>query len=136
MASGLYTKGKQSLLDGTVNMEADTIKIALVANSYTANLSTDQYYSTISSAVQGTPQTLASKTFTDGAFDAADVTFTSLPGGATINALVVYEDTGVAGTSSLIAYIDSASAGLPTTPGAGASVAVTFDNGANKIFKL
>jgi hypothetical protein len=48
--------------------------------------------------------------------------------------LVIYQDTGVEGTSRLIGYYDVAT-GLPITPNGG-DVTVTLDNGANKIFAL
>lgn len=81
----------------------------------------------------GTPQTLASKTSTAGVADAADITFTAVSG-ATVEALIIYKDTGVSSTSNLIAYIDSAT-GLPATPNGG-DITVTWDNSANRIFKL
>ena len=49
-------------------------------------------------------------------------------------AIVVYKDTGTENTSTLIAYIDTGT-GLPTPAGVN-SIAVSWDNGANKIFKL
>ena len=68
-----------------------------------------------------------------GVADAADILFTAVTG-ATVEALVIYRDTGTPGTSRLIAYIDSAT-GLPFAP-SGADVTVQWDNGINKIFKL
>ena len=68
-----------------------------------------------------------------GVADAADTTFTSVSGD-TVEAIVLYKDTGDAATSPLIAYIDTAT-GLPLTPNGG-DVTITWDNGANKIFKL
>ena len=68
-----------------------------------------------------------------GAADANDVTFTSVTG-ASIEAIVLYKDTGTDSTSPLIAFIDTAT-GLPITPNGG-DIIVTWDNGANKIFKL
>ena len=81
---------------------------------------------TLSSAFTG-------KATTGGAADANDVTFTSVTG-ASIDAIVLYKDTGTDSTSPLIAFIDTAT-GLPITPNGG-DIIVTWDNGANKIFKL
>lgn len=78
--------------------------------------------------------TLASKTTTAGVLDAGDVTFTAVAAGAACDMVLLYKDTGVAGTSRLIAKIDSAT-GLPVTPNGG-DILVAWDNGANKIFKL
>ena len=72
-------------------------------------------------------------TTTAGVADAADITFTTVTGDES-EALVIYKHTGTDGTSNLIAYIDTAT-GLPVTPGGG-DITVTWDDGANKIFKL
>ena len=133
MANTLYDLGRQAFLDADIDWSSDTIKVALVdTGTYTFSQS-HQYYSSVSSAVVNTPQTLSSKTSTSGVADAADVTFTAVSG-STVEALVIYKDTGSAATSPLIAYIDTAT-GLPATPNGG-DITVTWDNGANKIFKL
>lgn len=136
MANALYDKGRQAFLEGGIAYLTDTIKIALVKNTYTPNIATHQFYSDITpgSNVIGTPQMFASKTSTNGVADAADVTFTAVTTGSTVSYLVIYRDTGVAGTSPLIALIDSAT-GLPVSTN-GSDINVVFDSGSNKIFKL
>jgi type IV secretory pathway VirB2 component (pilin) len=84
-------------------------------------------------AIVATSGNLASKTSTNGVADAADITFTAVTGDVS-EALVIYKDTGVAATSPLLAFIDTAT-GLPVTPNGG-NINVVFDNGTNKIFKL
>ncbi|MNC44515.1 hypothetical protein D3C75_934250 [compost metagenome] len=61
------------------------------------------------------------------------MTFTAVTG-ASIEAIVIYADTGTESTSPLIAFIDTAT-GLPITPNGG-DIIVTWDNGTNKIFKV
>ena len=80
----------------------------------------------------GTPQTLGSKTYTNGTFDAADSTFSAVSG-ASVEALVIYIDTGSAATSPLVAYIDTGVTGLPVTPNGG-DIAVAWN--ASGIFAL
>ena len=48
---------------------------------------------------------------------------------------MLFKHTGSDATARLICYIDTAT-GLPFTPAAGQAVAITWDNGSNKIFKL
>jgi hypothetical protein len=79
-------------------------------------------------------QTLASKTITDGVADAADVTFTTISGTAIAAVILFHEVTAVDTDRWLLAYIDTAT-GLPVTPNGG-NITITWDNGANKIFKL
>lgn len=56
-------------------------------------------------AVVGTAQTLTSPTVTAGVADAADVTYSSVTG-ATVEAILIYKDTGTASTSRVAALID------------------------------
>lgn len=134
MANALYAKGKEKILSGSINLPSDTIKAALLSSAYTANLSTDEFWSGISANVLNTPQTLASKSVTGGVFDAADVTFTAVTSGSTVKAVVLYKDTGTASTSPLLAYIDTIT-GFPLATNGG-DITVTWDNGSYKIFSL
>lgn len=119
MANALYDLGRESFLKGEISWSGDNIKTVLVDTaSYTANLATDQFLSDIPAGERvATSANLASKTTVDGDADAADVTFSSVTGDQS-EALVIYQDTGTAGTSRLIAYIDTAT-GLPVTPNGG-----------------
>lgn len=132
MASAIYPKFKESVLQAGANLSSGTVKAALVDTGTYTYSAAHQYYSSVSGVV-GTPQTLGTKTFTNGVFDAADVTYTAVTG-ATVEAVVLYIDTGTPSTSQLIAYIDTAT-GLPATPNGG-DISVTWDNGANKILAL
>ena len=133
MANALYPSFKALLLTGGINLSSDTIKVALVDTGTYTYSSAHDFYNDVSGVV-GTPQTLASKTTTSGVFDAADVTFTAVSG-ATVEAFIIYKDTGSAATSDLIGYFDTAASGLPVTPNGG-NIDIAFDNGANKIFAL
>lgn len=134
MANALYDKGREAFLLGDIDWVADTIKVTLVDSAdYTVDLAAHDFFNDVPSAARVATATLASKTATAGVADAADVTFTSVSGDQS-EALVIWKDTGVESTSALIAYIDTAT-GLPVTP-SGSNITVTWDNGANKIFKL
>lgn len=135
MANALYDLGRQAFLDGDLDWSANNIKVILVDTSgYTVNLATDQFLSIIAgAAIIATSANLSGKTSTAGVADANDVTFNSVSG-ASVEALVIYQDSGSAATSRLIAYIDTAT-GLPVTPNGG-NITVTWDSGANRIFKL
>lgn len=134
MANALYPKWKEQLLQFTANndIEAGTVKVALVDTGIYTYSSAHQFYSSVSSAAVGTPQTIGSKTYVDGVFDGADVTFTAVTGN-TVEALVIYIDTGSAATSPLVAYIDTSVTGLPVTPNGG-DITITWN--ASGIFAL
>lgn len=136
MASGLYDTGREGFLAGTLDWDANTIKVTLVdAADYTVNLATHDFYDDITGAgIVATSGALGSKTTTAGVADAADFTYTAVSGDQS-EALVIWSDTGGASsTDPLIAYIDSGT-GLPVTPNGG-DINVVWDSGANKIFKL
>lgn len=134
MANALYGKGKEKMLSAAINFLTDTLKVALVKNTYTQALTTDEFYSDISTYVLGTPQTLGTKSVTLGVFDAADVTYTAVTTGDTSEGVVIYKDTGVAGTSPLLAYIDTIT-GFPLATNGG-DITVQWDNGTYKILSL
>lgn len=119
MASLMYTKGKEKILSGNINMASDTIKAVFVDSAdYTPNLATHDFLDDVpGGGIVGTAQTLGSKTFTDGTFDAADVTFTGVSGDQ-VEYILIYKDTGSAATSPLICLFDAAT-NLPATPNGG-----------------
>ena len=134
MANAHYAKGKEKILSGAVNYLTDTIKVALVKNTYPQNLATDEFFGQISAYVVGTPQALSNRSVVAGAFDADDVTFLAVTAGDTLEGVVIYKDTGVAGTSPLLHYIDTIT-GFPLATNGG-DITVQWDNGIFKIFSL
>jgi len=134
MANALYAKGKEKILSAAINFAADTIKVALVKNTYPQDLSNDEFFTSISAYVVGTPQTLATKTVAAGVFDAADALFEAVASGDTLEGVVIYKDTGVAGTSALLAYIDTIT-GFPLATN-GSDITIQWSNGAYRIFTL
>lgn len=135
MANTLYDFARQRFLEAQINWMTDTIKVILVdTGAYTPQTAVHQYLSDIpTSARIAGPVTLTGKATTGGAADGSDCTFISVTG-ASIEAIVIYSDSGTESTSPLIAYIDTAT-GLPITPNGG-DIIVTWDNGTNKIFKV
>lgn len=132
MANVLYNKAKESFIsqNPSIDLDTDTIKVALVDTGTYTFSAAHQFYSSVTGVV-GTPATLASKTITNGVFDAADVTFTAVTG-ASVEALVVYKDTGSSATSPLIAFIDTGT-NLPVTPNGGD---ITIQWNASGIFSI
>lgn len=125
MANAIYPKWKEAIIQASTNSSlTGTVKAALVdTGTYTYSAS-HQFYSDLTGVV-GTPQTMATKTYTNGVFDGNDVTYTAVTGNS-VEALVIYIDTGTAGTSRLVAYIDTGVTGLPVTPNGG-DITVTWN---------
>jgi hypothetical protein len=135
MANALYDLARQAFLDGDLDWAANDIKAYLIdVADYTVNLATHDFADDIGAAAKvATSANFGGKTSTAGVADANNITFTAVTGDV-CEAIVIWQDTGNQATSRLIAYIDTAT-GLPVTPNGG-DITVTWDNGANRIFKL
>jgi hypothetical protein len=105
-----------------------------VSSGYTPNVAAHQFLSDIpvGSQVAISPA-FAGKTSTAGVANANNVTCPAVSGAQSLY-IVIYKDTGVAGTSPLLVIFDTAT-NLPVTPNGG-DITVQWDSGTNKIFKL
>lgn len=132
MANQFYPKGAQKLLSGQINLATDTIKMALVPGTYT--FSAAHEFSTDVGPVVGSDQALTNKSVAGGVFDADDVPFGAVASGSTVNALVIFKDTGNPSTSPLLIYLDEV-VGFPLATN-GSEITIPWSNGAAKIFSL
>lgn len=138
MANALYDKGREAFLTKLLDWNNDNIKVVLVdtnnATPYAVDIANHQYLSDIPAGARiATSGNLTGKSALAGVAKASDVTLTAVSG-VTAEAVVIYQDTGTAATSRLIAYIDTGT-GFPLTP-SGGDVVVRFNTGATGIFKL
>lgn len=134
MANSLYNITRQDFLTATTAWTAYSPKVILLKSGYTFD-EAHQFLDEVASAARvGTPQEILTLTANDGKANGSGVTFSSLAVGETVEAILIYHDTGVEATSQLIAYIDDAR-GLPfvTTDG---DLIVQWDVIANAIFRL
>lgn len=132
MSSVLFDSGREGVLDRTIDMTGD-VRAMLVLSSY-AFSAAHKFLADLGAVDNGRTAALASKTYTAGVFDAADTSLTATAATAS-KALVIFQHTGSDATARVIAYIDTAT-GLPFTPAASQNVPITWDNTANRIFKL
>jgi hypothetical protein len=127
MANAIYPKYKETILGaGTnTNLLSGTVKVALVDTGVYTYSAAHQFLTSLTGVV-GTAGTIgATKSVTNGVFDGADVTYTAVTGNS-VEALVIYVDTGTAGTSPLVAYLDTSVTGLPVTPNGG-DITITWN---------
>lgn len=141
-ANALYDLGREGFLAGEIDWDTAGIKVDLVdTGAYTIDLATHKFRSSVPSGARiASSAVLGSKTVAAGVADAADVTYTALTG-TSIELIVIYQASAVGGGADvadtlqrLIAAIDTAT-GLPFTP-SGGDVTITWDNTANRIYKL
>lgn len=141
MANAMYELGREGFLAGEIDWDTAVIKAALI-RTYTPDLNAHKFMSSLPAPV-ATSAAFTSKTVTLGVADAADITFSAVPAGAAIPYVVIFQASAVTGGADvantaqrLIALIDTTTGvTLPITPNGG-DIIISWDNGANKIFKL
>lgn len=135
MANQVYGKGRQNFAAKLIDWVGDNIKAVLVDTAaYALQIDVHEFLSDIPGGARiATSGNLAGKTNVLGVLDADDPTLAAVAG-ASVELVVIYQDTGAAGTSRLIAALDTLT-GLPFAP-SGGDVIVTWANDANKILKL
>lgn len=131
MANAIYPKYKEALIQASANSALNGsgttgVYCALVDTGTYTYSAAHQYYSDLSGVV-GTDQEIgATKTYTNGVFSGANITFPSVTG-ASVEALVIYvKNAGANTTWRLVAYIDTSVTGLPVTPNGG-NISVTWN---------
>lgn len=143
MANALYGLAREKFLGGDLDWDATTTRIALVnttgAGNYTVSIDTHEDLADVTAdgtntLIKEATSSLTSLTKTLGVADAADYTWVDVTGVAS-EAIIIYKYTGAHANDTLIAYIDTATSGLPVTPNGG-DITVQWSSGANKIFKL
>ena len=140
MANTLYDNAREFFATGQINWVSTStiLKVNLVDTAaYTPNFTLNKWITDIPSGSIVGPTvamaTGATRKAVGGACEGGNITFTSVTG-PSIEAIIIWQDTGVAGASPLIAYIDTAT-GLPISPNGG-DIIISWDTGPNKIFKL
>lgn len=134
MANSLYDTARAAFAQAQINWVTDNISVVLVDTAQYTYSATHQFLSSIPAGARTATTSVLSRTVTaNGACDAADTVFSAVSG-ASVEAIVLYKDTGTAATSQLIAYFDTLT-GLPFTP-IGLSVTLTWANDTNAIFRL
>lgn len=116
MADTIFNAFKKKIMDGSIDLDTDTIKVMLLTSSYTPDQDAHDFIDDASAnEVSGAGYTaggaaLASKAVTqddtdnEGVFDADDLTWSS----STITAryAILYKDTGTPATSPVICVFD------------------------------
>lgn len=143
MANDTYASAREGFLLGEINWSTGVFKAYIVdLATYAPDLGVDKWVDDIPDAARvAVSPALTGKTATGGVADADDTTVASVPAGPAVEALVVAQTSAVGGGADvadtaqrLVAYVDTAT-GLPVVPNGG-PMNITWDNGANKIFRL
>lgn len=122
MATIIFNSFKKKIMDGSIDLDTDTIKVSLHTSSYTPDADAHDFWDDTTNEVSSSGSytagiaggvALANKAVTadntddEGVFDADDVSITTFTG--TFKWIVLRKDTGTASTSPLICAIDATS---------------------------
>lgn len=132
MANALYPNFKENILRANIDFDTITLAAVLVDLADYTYSATHEFLSDVPSGARVASVDLASVTVTDGVVDAADATFTSVTGDP-CEAVIIYNNTGTASTSHLVAIYDTGVTGLPVTPNGGN---ITLQFNASGLFSL
>jgi hypothetical protein len=134
MANAIYPKWKEAVIQGSANSSlGGNVKAILVdLADYSYSSAHDFLDDVPGAAIVSTSANFGSKTFTDGLFDAANLTFSAVTGDQS-EAIIIYVDSGSSATSRLVAFFDTGVSGLPVTPNGG-DINLNFN--ASGIFQL
>lgn len=113
MASVLYPKAKEAILNKLLDLDTDDIRAILIDTADYTYSGSDEFLDDVPGAARVATggSALSGRSITNGTFDASDFTFPSVTGDS-VEAIILYLHTGTEGTSRLIAYID----GFTVTP--------------------
>lgn len=134
MSNTKYGWVRHELGVGNIDLLVDTIKIVLCNATYTPSITSNQFLSDIPGGARVATATLTSTVLSSvGIFTAADSVFGVVAGGQVVTQAIIYKDTGVEGTSTLILYLNQGK-GLPLTTDGG-NLGVSWDTGTFGIFQ-
>jgi hypothetical protein len=134
MANGLFSKGREGILDESIKMKTGDVRAMLVKASYVFD-DTDMMVSDLGSVSNGRTTALVNKNYDSGVFDAENISLIAVDA-VECGSIILFQHTGNDATARLIAFIDTPVSGLPCTPAAGQTINYKWDNGPNRIFKL
>lgn len=136
MPNVLTDPAREGFLGGDLAWDSDAFAFTALTDAYTFSGAHD-YLNDVSTGRLWTSGALTGKSITGGVADAADLLTSALTAGDDIVAGWIFRDTGVASTSLLVAYYDTAADGSPLLmPTNGQPIAIRWNNGPFKLFKI
>ena len=139
MANALYPEWKDAIMTGATNSDIDAggatngLHAALVDTDTYTYSDAHEFYSSVTGVIADDVE-VANITLTAGVVDGDNITWPSVPGPTTGEAIVLYRKNAGANTTwRLVAYIDTGVTGLPVTPNGG-NIDVSWN--ASGIFSL
>jgi hypothetical protein len=140
----IYNKFLEYMADGTIDLDGDTFKVALVASGYTPSVSGHSTFADITNELSTANgytaggATLGTVTWAESGgtatFDCANPSWTASGGAITARYAVIYDDTPTSPADPLVAYclLDNTPADVSAADGADFTISIN----ASGIFTL
>ena len=135
MTNFLYNAIRQAFLDASgPDLSSDDQRAILYDAADDTPLTSDDFLDDVvaGSRVATSAATLGGFSVTNGTYDAADETWSSVTGDQS-EGIILYQHTGTESTSALILHLDTSITGIPVTPNGG-DITVTWN--ASGIFTI
>ncbi len=127
MTNTVYPSARDAFLTGELDLLDQVIRLTLIDTAAYAYSDSHTTRADLPGAARIAEGILTVKSVSGGVFSAGDVTLSSVTGNEA-EAIVLWQDSGTESTSRLIAYLDTALAGLPVTPNGG-DITIAWPNG-------
>ena len=106
MPSGMYSHSLSEILRGRIDFVNNSITLIACSSLYLPSFADEQNQSDIPDGAFLAEEILTGNSIDGSDFVADPVTFTGIAAGTSIGGFVLSKDTGIAGTSTLIAFFD------------------------------
>lgn len=128
MSSGVYAQGMAELMGGNIDLVNDSLSVLLVdVGLYAPDFDNDTSQADIPEGSRIAEVLVTGKALDVTTLLADDATFSLLTSDLTVGGVVLFKDTGVFDTSTLIAFFDNAPE-FPITPD-GTDVVIAWTGG-------
>lgn len=131
MEARLYSKAKEHILSGDIDLVNSNIIVLLVDSTYVPSFSNDESRVSIPDSAIVAEETLNATSVSNGVFDADDVIFSDVAGNNVLH-IVLLQEAEIDAQAYLIAAYTNITPIVPD----GSAITIQWDAGTNRIFAI
>lgn len=131
MEARLYSKAKEHILSGNIDLANNNIVVLLVDASYVPSFANDESRLSIPDSAIVAEDTLNTTSVVGGVFDADDITFSDVAGNTVVH-IVLLQEAEIDAQAYLIAAYTNITPLVPD----GSAITIQWDAGTNRIFAI
>lgn len=131
MEARLYSKAKEHILSGNIDLANNNIVVLLVDASYVPSFANDESRLSIPDSAIVAEDTLNTTSVANGVFDADDIIFSDVAGNTVVH-IVLLQEAEIDAQAYLIAAYTNITPLVPD----GSAITIQWDAGTNRIFAI